>query len=220
MIVLILARGGSKGVPGKNIKLLNGIPLIAYPIIAANKSEIITTIYVSTDSDEISDIAKKYGANIIKRPHEISGDTSLDIEGFKHFCLKRNNNPIVHLRATTPLVNSTKIDEAINYFNQHPDCDSLRSGHETSETAYKYFVKKGIYWLPLSKELNVDMPRQSLPKTFIPNGYVDIVRPSVFLKSNKLHGKKVLSFVTEFSPEIDTLEDFNYIEFLINKRNV
>lgn len=219
MIALILARGGSKGVPKKNVKELNGIPLIFYPIDAANKSNLISSVFVSTDDEEISEISKKYGATVIDRPPNISGDKSLDIDAFIHFCSKLSHTePIVHLRATTPILDPKVIDEAINQFETNKNyITSLRSGHKTSESAFKYFVKGEKYWEPIIKGTSVDGPRQGYPETYIPNGYVDIVRPDVFMNEKSLHGDKIFPFITDFAPEIDTIDDFYYIEYLMNK---
>jgi len=217
MISLILVRGGSKGVPRKNIKELCGKPLLWYPINAAIKTKWISDVFISTDDEEIADIAKSYGVKIIKRPSEISDDKSRDIDAFKHFCLEQNyNEPLVHLRATTPILNPDVIDDAITIFkNSNGEYTSLRSAHETSESAFKYYLKGENYWEPLSKGLD-DNPRQELPKTFIPNGYVDIVNPSIFMGGD-FYGDKIYPFITKFTPEIDTLDDFNYIEYLIQK---
>ena len=76
---IILARGGSKGVIGKNIRKINGVPLLAYPIIQAQKSKHISEIYVSTDDDDIKKVAIQYGASIINRPKELCQDNSLDV---------------------------------------------------------------------------------------------------------------------------------------------
>ena len=77
--VIIPARGGSKGVPRKNVRILNGRPLIAYPIQAAQKSKYVSAIYVSTDNQEIAETAKRYGATIIDRPAQYATDAALDI---------------------------------------------------------------------------------------------------------------------------------------------
>jgi GTP:adenosylcobinamide-phosphate guanylyltransferase len=145
MICLILARGGSKGVPKKNIKILNGKPLIYYVIYEAKKSKKITKIYVSTDDDEIADIVKEYGVEVIKRPKQLSEDHSLDVDSFRHFCeLKNQKDPIVHLRATTPLINHKVIDVAITTYNNTENITSLRSAHETPESVYKFYIKPNI----------------------------------------------------------------------------
>ncbi len=136
MIALILARGGSKGIPKKNIKKLLGKPLIEYVITSAKESKKITDIYVSSDDEEIIEISKKLGCKIIIRPSELSTDTSLDIDSFRHFCKELNyTEPIIHLRATTPLINHSVIDDAIEVFLKNKSLiTSLRSAHETSES--------------------------------------------------------------------------------------
>jgi len=220
---IILARGGSKGVPGKNIKKLNGIPLLVYPIIAANKSKYISDIYVSTDDKEIKDVALEYGAVVIDRPKDLSQDDTTDVEAMKHAVEYLNSyDDIVHLRATTPMVESLVLDKAIEYFIENGDCTSLRSGHESPETAYKSFKKKwGKYWGGLFDDEYdgeyYNLPRQQLPKTYQPNGYVDIVRPKQFMNSDSFHGDNMLAFVTEFTYEVDTPDDFKILEVVYGK---
>lgn len=218
MIALILARGGSKGVPRKNLKELCGKPLLWYPINAAIKTKLISDIFVSTDDNEIADIAKSYGAKVIERPPELSKDASLDIDAFSHFCYETNyNEPIVHLRATTPILDPKTIDEAVLKYKENKDrFTSLRSAHETSESALKFYLKGNDYWEPLMNSLT-EKPRQKCPKTYAPNGYVDIVNPKVFMDGNDFYGDKIYPFITKFTPEIDTMEDFEYIKFLMNK---
>ena len=95
--VIIPARGGSKGVPKKNIKLLNNLPLIAYPIKAALKCKYVSNIYVSTDNDEIATIANSYGASIITRPNELATDSALDIDVMRHAVeFLQDTSSIVH----------------------------------------------------------------------------------------------------------------------------
>ena len=215
---VILARGGSKGLPGKNIKEIKGTPLLAFPILAAKKSKYISDIYVSTDDDSIKEAALKYGAKVIDRPASLATDDSLDIEAMRHVVdhLSSGYDFIVHLRATTPMIESSILDEAIEYFLSNPESTSLRSAHEVPEPPYKFFREKDMYWEGLfDHELSgeyYNLPRQSLPKVYHPNGYVDIVRPEVFMNSDALHGNKMLSFVTDYAYEVDTLIDFKMLE--------
>lgn len=224
MNCIILARGGSKGVPGKNIKLLNNKPLIVYPIEAALKTKNINNIYVSTDSDEISNIAKNSGAIVIERPKELSQDNSLDIDALKHAVnYLKDDNDIVQLRATTPLLDPETLDKAIDFFleNQH-DCTSLRSAHEFSESVYKFFKLEGKFWSGFFPEIKgeyYNLPRQYFPKSYLPNGYIDIVRPKIFMDKDTLHGDKILSFVTPYAIEVDTNEDFKRLEASIRDGN-
>jgi len=221
MVSLILARGGSKGVPKKNIKKLNGIPLIGYVITEAQKSKIIRDIYVSTDCEEIKKICLSFGVKIIDRPSNLSQDKSLDIDSFRHFCKELNyTEPIIHLRATTPLIDSLVIDNAIEVFLKNKNkITSLRSAHETSESVYKYYKQDGLYWSPIVDGMDTNLPRQSYPKTYSPNGYIDIVTPEVFMNSDNFYGDKIYSFITDKTYEIDTIDDFNYIEYILTKKN-
>lgn len=217
--VVIPARGGSKGVPRKNIKILNGRPLIAYPILEALNCKNVSKVYVSTDNEEISRVAKSYGATIINRPSEFATDSALDIDVMRHVVNYLGDfGDIVHLRATTPMIKSAVVDKAIEAFLNKESCTSLRSAHECPETAYKYFEKDNLYWRGLfDDKLQGDYynnPRQSLPKTYHPNGYVDIVKPSWFMNNQSFHGVKILAFETEYTHEIDTIEDFKIIEAL------
>jgi CMP-N-acetylneuraminic acid synthetase len=221
MVSLILARGGSKGVPKKNIKKLNGTPLIGYVIAEAQKSKIIRDIYVSTDCEEIKKICLSFGVKVIDRPSNLSQDKSLDIDSFRHFCKELNyTEPIIHLRATTPLIDSLVIDNAIEVFLKNKNkITSLRSAHETSESVYKYYKQDGLYWRPIVDGMDTNLPRQSYPKTYSPNGYIDIVTPEVFMNSDNFYGDKIYSFITDKTYEIDTIDDFNYIEYILTKKN-
>lgn len=220
MIALILARGGSKGVPKKNIKQLMGKPLIEYVITSAKESKKITDVYVSSDDEEIIEISKNLGCKIIVRPNELSTDTSLDIDSFRHFCKELNHTePIIHLRATTPLVNPLVIDNAIEVFLKNKkNITSLRSAHETSESVYKFYTKNGEFWQPIVDNMDTNLPRQSYPKTYSPNGYVDIVTPEIFMDSDSFYGNKIYSYITDKTYEIDTIDDFNYIEYILSKK--
>jgi len=216
---IIPARGGSKGVPGKNIKKINGIPLLAYPIISAQKTKGITEVYVSTDDKSIREVALSYGAKVIDRPPEFAQDDSLDIDVMRHAVNYLDDlDDIIHLRATTPMIESTVVDDAIDYFLQHDGCTGLRSAHEAPETAYKSFKKDDIYWSGLfDDELDGDyynLPRQSLPKTYNPNGYVDVIRPRHFMYDDNLHGDRMLAYITPFAHDVDTLDDFKVLEVI------
>ena len=224
MNCIILARGGSKGLPNKNIKLLNGEPLLSYPIKAALKTKYIDNIYVSTDSEQIADVAFKYGAIVIERPNHLSTDKSLDIEALRHaVSYLKSHEDLVQLRATTPIIKSDILEKAIDLFNNNrEECTSLRSAHEFSESVYKFFKCDGKYWNGFFPELEgeyYNLPRQAFPKSYLPNGYIDIVRPEIFMNNNTLHGNKILSFITPYVIEIDTKEDFERLEMSVTNGN-
>ena len=223
MKVIIPARGGSKGVPGKNIKKLNGVPLLAYPIISAHMTKGVTEVFVSTDDEEIKEVALNHDAQVIDRPSEFAQDHSLDIDVMRHAVEYLDDyDDIVQLRATTPMVKPHVLDDAIQYFLKHKHCTSLRSAHESPETAYKSFKLNDIYWGGLfdgqMEDDYYNLPRQLLPKTYHQNGYVDIIRPKYFMSNDNLHGDKMLAYVTPYAYEVDTLDDFKILE-AINDNN-
>ncbi len=218
MIALILARGGSKGIPKKNIKILGDKPLISHVIDSALTSSNISEIYVSTDCDEIAYISKLSGARIIKRPSEISQDDSRDIDSFIHaldFIPKCEE--IIHLRATTPMIHSEILDKGIDFYLKNKrSCTSMRSGHETPESAFKFFKLNGKYFRGLI-DGDSNLPRQEMVKTFKPNGYIDIVKPEIFKNRKSLHGDNILAFVTDLAIEVDSIDEFEYLEYLYKK---
>ena len=145
-IAIIPARGGSKGLPKKNIKKLYGYPLISYSIIASKLSKLISKTIVSTDSKEIAKIAQDYGAEVpYLRPKNISKDSSTDYEFIYHAINWFKKNKKIYqtigssLDLLQPLRNPSIIDKAIKYIKQNKDCSSLVSIHEISETPAKMF---------------------------------------------------------------------------------
>lgn len=221
---MIPARSGSKGVIDKNIKSLGGKPLIAWSIEASLKAGFIDRTIVTTDSEKYAAVSQQYGAETpFLRPAEIAGDKSTDTECFKHFLDWFQENEggvpeyVVHLRPTTPLRKPGDIDTALELIKQNPDATALRSVHEMSETAYKCIEIKNNLLKPMgSDSFDMDianLPRQTFPKTYSANGYVDILKPENFAATNKFHGVRVLPFITPLCYEVDTLEDFEMIEF-------
>lgn len=228
IIALIPARGGSKGIPKKNIIDLGGFPLIAYSIAAAKLSKNIDRIIVSTDSEEIAEVSKKYGAEVpFMRPAEYATDTSPAIEFFQHalkwFAENENYEPdyIVQLFPTTPLRDPALIDQAIEKILNNKEATSLRSAHEMSETAYKDFKIEGDFFIGLfpSGPDDHSLPRQLFPNTYHPNGYVDVITSSFLKASGQLYGNKVLSFITPNIGELDNSEDLDFIEYLLQKQH-
>lgn len=228
VVAIIPARSGSKGVVDKNIKLLAGHPLIAYSVAAAQLTKGIDRIVVSTDSEKYADIARKSGAEIpFLRPDEISGDNSTDYDFIIHVLNWMQDNEgfqpdyLVHLRPTTPLRNPVYIEEAIERIQQDEYGTALRSVHEMSETAYKTVeVDRGYLRCICSGSWELDSannPRQVFPKTYIANGYVDIYKSSYVVKNKKILGDKVIAYITPGIFEVDTVDDFDYLEYLAAK---
>lgn len=229
VVAIIPARSGSKGVKDKNIRKLQGHTLLEWSIKAAKKTKLIDRVFVSTDSEKYADIGTECGAEVpFLRPSEISKDNSSDfsfishsIEEFKKIDL--HPQYLVHLRPTTPIRDPNVLDEAISIFQDNKKFNSLRSVHLMSESSYKTLeIKNGIL-TPLSL-LNNDLsnsnaPRQTLPDTYQANGYVDILSTKFILENREIHGKKILPFITKTAYEVDTQEDFDYLEYLASKSN-
>ena len=226
-IALIPARSGSKGVRDKNIQRLNDHPLIAYAIKAAHKVKAIQRVFVSTDSESYANVAKEYGAEVpFLRPPELSEDDSTDIEWIRHTLqwLKREEGTVprllIHLRPTTPLRDPVIVRKAIEAIEADEEATALRSVHEMSQTAYKSFQLNQNHLACLctgSMDLDAaNLPRQQFPKTYQPNGYVDVLKSEFILNNNQLHGNKVLAYITPHVKEVDVAEDFSYLLYQIN----
>jgi CMP-N-acetylneuraminic acid synthetase len=123
---------------------------------------------------------------------------------------------IVHLRATTPVIDPNKLDDAISFYFENKDqCSSVRSGHKMAESFFKFFTIQNDFFIPISD--SHFLGRQNVESTYIPNGYIDIIKVDVIKKSDTLHGDKILAFETESVIEIDTIEEFEYLEYKLNK---
>ena len=229
-LAIIPARGGSKGIPRKNVCILGGYPLIAYSIALAAMSEQIERVLVSTDSEEIAAIARYYGAEVpFLRPSLHSQDNSTD-RGFLLHAMswfKDNNENLpeywVHLRPTTPFREASIVDQAILQIMNNPDSTSLRSGHTAPESPFKWFQRddNGYFKGILKDESRVEyynLPRQDFPAVYIPDGYVDILKASFVLNSENLHGERMLGFVSPVCHEIDTENDLELLEFQLQKK--
>ena len=127
----------------------------------------------------------------------------------------------VHLRPTTPLRDPEIVDSAIEEIVKRDEATSLRSGHKAAESPFKWFKKgENGFFEPIIKGLTSDKandPRQGFPDAYIPDGYVDVLKSSFILKNNILHGNKMIGFVSPFCTEVDSSEDFEYLEYQIKK---
>jgi N-acylneuraminate cytidylyltransferase len=216
VLALIPARGGSKSVPRKNIIPLFGKPMIAWAIEHALASRHITRVIVTTDDDEIAEVARQYGAETpFMRPSELAGDLSLDVEFHKHAVdwLKENEgyvpDMIVNLRPTPPSRDPDVIDEAIELFAAHPEVDALRSVHLAEQTPFKMWVLDGEGYMRQAAVLDgvsepYNQPRQKLPLVYWQDGYVDITRPEVITQKNSTTGNRILPFfINEPAADVD-----------------
>ena len=221
IIAIIPARGGSKGLPRKNIKTLVGKPLIAWTIEQAKSSRYIDKIIVSTEDQEIEEIAEKYGAEIIKRPKKLAMDKSITIDVIFQALkiLKAENyNPdiIVLLQPTSPLRSVEDIDNAIKLFLNN-NCKSVVSVCETSHSPYWCFKIEDEYLKPLFEEKYLRMRRQDLENIYKPNGAIYISTPQALYKYKTFYSNCIIPYImpAERSIDIDNKIDFMLAELLI-----
>ncbi len=223
---IIPARGGSKGVPNKNIRLLYGKPLIGYTIEAATKSN-LTDLIVTTDSDTIAGVAKKFGAKTpFIRPAELASDTAKSIDVAIHALTEYERinaiqyDAIMLLQPTTPFRSTTDINAALQTLEETPDADSVISVEdvEGKHPARMKYLRDGILVDPDFCEAYENQNRQELEKMYIRNGAIYLTRRKTILtKSYK--GKKCMGLLMpgERSVNIDTLHDFDYAEWIFEK---
>lgn len=231
-LALVPARGGSKGLPNKNILNLDGHPLIAYSIAAGRSTSLIDRVVVTTDSLEIAAISKTYGAEVpFIRPTELAGDSATDIETFQHALRWLQEaegyvpDLIFQLRPTSPLRFVNEIESCIRLLIDHPNADSVRTVTPSPVTPYKmwYMDGEGKPLRPLLALDGIDepfnMPRQKLPPTFWQTGTYDLVRREVLSEHNSMTGKTILPIRinNEYAVDIDDLESFQKAEQVIKK---
>lgn len=219
-VAIVMARGGSKGIPKKNLALLCGKPLIQHAIESGLNCPEIQRVIVSTDSVEIADVAKKCGAEVpFLRPAEIAQSDTPDRPVMVHLInwLKEKENYdfdfLVNLRCTTPLRQSFHISEAAKTVNSC-ECDSLR-------TVDKIQGKHHPYWMFKLDENGFSAPfvdgisttkyhqRQLLPPAYSINALVDIIKVETVLHADTLYGEKMKIMETDpiYSIDIDTVKD-------------
>lgn len=232
ILAVIPARGGSKGLPGKNTRLLNGTPLIGYSIAAAKKSELTTRVICTTDSEEIANIACDLGAEIpFLRPKELAADNSTDLEAFIHlleWCAENENyipDIVVQLRPTSPLRPIGFVDSGIRKLLSDSSLDSLRTVRPAPITPYKMWtIKEGADVLePLLRVDGIpepyNAPRQILPEVWWQAGLLDVFRTETVTMQRSMSGKNIsyIKVRSEYAIDIDTIEDFELAEKLVKQ---
>lgn len=228
IIALIPARGGSQRFIGKNIRKLNGKPLIAYTIEAALAVRNIDRVIVSTDNEEIAAIAKEYGAEVpFIRPSELSSSDATEFEFHAHAvdALYRQESYrvdiIVNLYPTTPFRKTDSILNALNMMLADSNADSLRSVRKCKEHPNKMWIKNGSY---LNRFLSVDDPSKQtlsyhlLPEVYIQNASIYIVKKETLDRYQNTIGENVICFEMDDKESLDINYemDFVFASFLIN----
>ncbi len=225
---LIPARGGSKGIPGKNIRLLSGHPIIAYSIMAARLCSGIDRVIVSTDSQDIADIAIDYGAEVpFLRPVELAADKSPAIDFVTHtieaLALSERVHPeiLTLLLPTTPLRMPDIIDSAIRDFCSNAEATGMRSAHELAEPPQKMMcIKEGYltgFFPNDPRPEYYNLPRQTFPPAYHPNGYIEMMHTASVIRTGTMYGPKVMPYVTDPVIELDAPQDFDFLEFTIER---
>lgn len=224
MIALIPARGGSKGLPGKNTKLLADKPLIAYAIESALNSKYISKVYVSTDSEEIAEIARKFGAKVpFLRPSYLASDEALAVDTYLFMLDKwqesgENVDSFIILQPTSPLRTSKNIDEAIELFQSKNASSVISYTEENHPISWHKYVNEDLTFSPIFEEEIVN--RQQKRKTYYPNGAIFVFKENL-IREKKYYNENSFAYLMSKnnSVDIDTLEDFEYAEFLLTKKN-
>jgi CMP-N-acetylneuraminic acid synthetase len=223
---IIPARGGSKGVIGKNIKPLAGKALILYSVEAALASK-LNKVIVSTDDPAIAAVAKEAGAEVpFMRPQNLASDTSKSLDVATHALLTMEEldsctyDAIMLLQPTAPFRNTADIDEAINLLLSNPSADSVISvvDVEAHHPARMKYIEEGRLIDPPFCEEYENQNRQELKPMYIRNGAIYLTRRGTLL-ANSYKGKYCMALVMpqNRSVNIDTRQDFEYAEWIFEK---
>lgn len=212
-IVIIPARGGSKRLPRKNIKNLEGIPLIAHSINYAKQFSFIDEIYVSTDDVEIKEIALKFGAKVIDRPYDISGDFEPTVSALKHVLHSISNevDNIILLQATNPLRPENLLQIAFDIFQKgyHSLFTVTRNNQKLGKIVSNRFI-------PFNYEIG--QRSQDLEPLYFENGLLYISKACLIMNNVIINEESYPMEVNHpfANVDIDTQEDFDYAEYLYN----
>jgi N-acylneuraminate cytidylyltransferase len=229
VLAVIPARGGSKSIPGKNIREFAGHPLITFSIAAALQAEKVTRTIVSTDNQEIAEISRQYGAETpFLRPVDISMDNTLDLPVFQHalnwLAEQENYHPdvLVQLRPTSPVRPRGCVDDAVAMLLDHPDADSVRGVVIASQNPYKMWqIGDQGRLVPLitikGMKETYNVPRQDLPPVYWQTGHIDAIRPATILQKSSMSGDIIYPLIIDprYTVDIDTLLDWQQAERLV-----
>jgi CMP-N,N'-diacetyllegionaminic acid synthase len=222
IVAVILARGGSKGIPSKNIIDFCGRPLIVWTIEQLKRVSEIDSIWVSSDSKKILSISQDCGVVTIQRPPEISGDTATSESGWLHAIETIENRDgrvdlVVAPQVTSPLREPEDFERGVKDFIKH-DCDSMFSCSVADDLFFWKKTPDGML-----KSVNYDYKnrtrRQDVPKQYIENGSFYLFTPQVIRQYNNRFGQKIGMIQMEFWKmfEIDSMEDLKMCEALMRK---
>jgi YrbI family 3-deoxy-D-manno-octulosonate 8-phosphate phosphatase len=233
VLAIVPARGGSKSIYRKNIRLFLGHPLLAYSIAAGLKAVSVTRVIVSTDDEEIADIARKYGAEVpFLRPADLAEDTTPDLPVFQHalrwLVSEEGYRPdvVVQLRPTSPLRPRDCVDKAVKLLLTHPEADSVRGVIPSGQNPYKMWriVEEERLEPLLSDDLEepYNMPRQELPQTYWQTGHIDAIRPATIMEKNSMSGDFILPLIIDpiYTVDIDLLFERKWSQWMEEYRSL
>jgi len=231
ILALVPARGGSKGIPRKNIRNFAGYPLIAWSIAAAKQSEQVTRVIVSTDDEEIAAMARQYGAEApFLRPAELAQDQTTDLPVFEQALRWLDENEkyrpeiVIQLRPTSPIRPKGMLDQAISILLEHNDADCVRGVVPAGQNPFKMWRFAGED-KPMKPLLQIDgiaepynAPRQILPPVYWQTGHVDAIRVATIQQKHSLTGDVLYPLVIDprYTVDIDNLSDWAKYEALAN----
>jgi N-acylneuraminate cytidylyltransferase len=229
VLAIIPARGGSKGIPRKNVKDFAGYPLIAYSILAGIQSTLVTRTIVSTDDDEISAVAREYGAEVpFIRPEELARDNTTDFPVYKHalewLSEHEDYRPdvVVQLRPTSPIRPLSCVDDAVSLLLVNPTADSVRGVVMAAQNPFKMWrIEPEGRMIPLVGIPGItepyNAPRQVLPDVYWQTGHVDAIRPHVILDKQSMSGRVILPLIidSKYTVDLDNPSDWRVAETLI-----
>ena len=223
-IAIIPARAGSQRIPGKNTRVLGGHPLLAYSVPAIRHSGVCDRVLVSTDSDEIADIARSYGAEVPGlRPADISGPDAHDVlflrHAMEHWVQESPGQVWVLARPTSPLRSGSSIQKALQMLTDNPWADSIRALRPVTEHPGKMWriSDAGEATTYLDQGGAYNGPTQALEKLYVQASSLEIVRRSAVEEHNSIAGKRVLPFFLPENEDVDvnSESDWSLLETLI-----
>jgi N-acylneuraminate cytidylyltransferase len=224
-IAIIPARGGSRGLPGKNIHPVAGRPLLAWTVSQALQSERIDRVFVSTDDPDIASVARAFGAEVIDRPPEISGDCASSESALLHAVERLEGEQeiriglVVFLQATSPLRKPGDIDRAIERFETE-GADSLISVTRLDDLTL--WERQAHGWESVNFDYRNRGMRQERAPQYIENGSIYLVTPEVLRSLGNRIGRNLAVYEMEFwqTWEIDSIEEIDLIEYYLYKKKL